>query len=261
MIKSNSSKPGRVQMPLFFVSLMVSLSLGSLEATAQDKPVIFAEKDGLVAVEAEHYFKQTATGKRAFYLTTARSTPNITPDGDPAHAAGASGGAYIEILPDTRRTHKDKLIKGENFSPQPGKMAIVHYKVHFTNPGRYYVWARAYSTGTEDNGLHVGLNGTWPPSGQRLQWCKGKGTWRWDSMQRTPKKHCGVPHQIYLDIKKPGVQVIQFSMREDGFELDKWLMTTNRNFKRPTGAGPPTLVKSGAIPGGSPSSPPKKRKD
>ena len=125
-----------------------------------DKGVIFAEKDGLVAVEAEHFFQQTNSEKRAFHLTTSRQTSDIKPDGYAAHVAGASGGAYLEILPDTRRRHDDKLQRGVNFSPEPGKMAVLSYNVHFEKTGRYYVWVRAYSTGSEDNGLHVGLDGT-----------------------------------------------------------------------------------------------------
>ncbi len=33
-----------------------------------------------------------------------------------------------------------------------------------------YVWARAYSSGAEDNSLHVGLDAAWPESGVRLHW-------------------------------------------------------------------------------------------
>ena len=69
---------------------------------------------------------------------------------------------YLEVLPDKRRNNKDKLIHGENFSNEPGKMALLVYPVHFNTPGRYYVWVRAYSTGSEDNGLHVGIDDTWP---------------------------------------------------------------------------------------------------
>ncbi|PAY17790.1 hypothetical protein CKO51_19990 [Rhodopirellula sp. SM50] len=209
---------------------------------------MFAEQDGLVAVEAEHFFRQTANDVRSFYLTHADSTPSITPDGDPSHVAGASGGAYLEILPDTRRTHGDKLIRGTNFSPEPGAMAILHYKVHFSTPGTYYVWVRAHSTGSEDNGLHVGIDGTWPESGQRLQWCEGKQTWRWESKQRTEKQHCGEPYKIFLEIDEPGEHVIHFSMREDGFEFDKFLMTTEREFPRPNGAGPQPRLKRGTLP-------------
>ena len=211
-----------------------------------DETVVFEEIDGLLAVEAEHCFQQTSVSPRRFYLTTKQSQPEVSPDGDPNHVGGASNGAYLEILPDTRRTHGDKLTHGQNFSPQPGKQAIVSYKVKINNPGRYYVWARAYSTGSEDNGLHVGINGTWPASGQRLQWCAGKHSWRWESRQRTKEEHCGVRHGIFLDIAKPGVHTIHFSMREDGFEFDKWLMTTDRNFKRPDDVGPPSRVASNA---------------
>ena len=234
--------------PLVIFLLVLLFQTASAQEQIVDDSLVFAEIDGLVAAEAEHFYKQSATDVRAFYLTHSGSSPNVKPDGDPTHVGGASGGAYLEILPDTRRTHQDKLIRLKNFSPQPGKMAILHYKVHFQTTGRYYVWVRAHSTGSEDNGLHVGIDGTWPASGQRLQWCKGKRTWRWDSNQRTEQEHCGEPHKIFLDIKEPGEHVIQFSMREDGFEFDKWFMTTNRNFARPEDVGPKSQFKVGTPP-------------
>ena len=199
---------------------------------------IFEETDGLVAVEAENFAIQTETETRKWYITSAMQTPEISPDGDGSHADSASGGAYIEILPDTRRNHSMKLIRGENFSNEPGKLGILVYPVHFNTTGRYYVWVRAYSTGSEDNGIHVGLDGTWPDSGQRLQWCEAKNSWRWESMQRTEAEHCGEPYKIYLDIEQPGLHTIEFSMREDGFEFDKWIMTKDRNFTRPEDPGP-----------------------
>ena len=202
---------------------------------------VFAEQHGLVAVEAEHFVAQTLTETRAFYLTNEKLTPDVGLDGDPNHAEGASGGAYLEILPDTRRHHGEELIPGTNFSNSPGKLAILKYKVHFATPGRYYVWVRAFSTGSEDNGLHVGIDGTWPASGMRLQWCEGKHSWWWESKQRTAANHCGEAGKIYLDVDKPGMHEIQFSMREDGFEFDKWLMTTDRHFARPAGVGPESV--------------------
>ena len=229
-----------------FFSTAIALTMLTVSTRAKD--VVFEETGGLVAVEAEHFFKQTETEKRAFYLTTADTTPDVKPDGDPSHVAGASGGAYLEILPDTRRTHGDKLIKGTNFSPEPGQMAVLHYKVNFTTPGKYYVWVRAHSTGSEDNGLHVGIDGTWPESGQRMQWCVGKQSWHWESKQRTEKEHCGEPYKIFLDVTEPGEHTISFSMREDGFEFDKWLMTTEREFSRPDGVGPECRLHSGQMP-------------
>lgn len=37
-------------------------------------------------------------------------------------------------------------------------------------------------------------------------------------------------------------------MREDGFEFDKWLMTTNREFERPLGIGPAAVAAKGSLP-------------
>lgn len=215
------------------LTCLTSCLTGHSSAESDTTRRIAKERDGFVEVEAEHFFKQTKTEKRAFHLTSADRTPSIKPDGDESHVQEASGRAYLEVLPDTRRTHDDKLIKGENFFPEPGQQAVLHYRVNFTMAGRYYVWVRAYSTGSEDNGLHVGIDGTWPETGQRLQWCQGKNSWRWESKQRTQKNHCGEPHKIYLDIAEAGEHTIHFSMREDGFEFDKWLMTTDRDFVRP----------------------------
>jgi len=44
-----------------------------------------------------------------------------------------------------------------------------HYKVKLNNPGKYFVWIRAFSIGTKDNGLQVGLNEKWMESGQYMQ--------------------------------------------------------------------------------------------
>lgn len=247
---NSTTHPMSTIVPKFILGLLVCTLCRPVHANGPlvDDSVVFAEQGGMVAVEAEHFFKQTLNDVRSFHLTHANETPAIKPDGDPNHVAGASGGAYLEVLPDTRRTHADKLTKGVNFSPTAGAMAVLHYKVHFSTPGKYYVWVRAHSTGPEDNGLHVGIDGQWPESGQRLQWCEGKKSWRWESKQRTEKVHCGEPYKIFLDITQPGEHVIAFSMREDGFEFDKFLMTTDREFSRPDGVGPSSVVKAGKLP-------------
>ncbi|MEM8732801.1 MAG: DUF5060 domain-containing protein [Planctomycetota bacterium] len=225
----------------------VGQPLSGSEPIAGDD-VVFASSDGVVAVEAEHFFKQSKTDKRKWYLTTSDETPDFSPDGDPSHVAGASGGGYLEILPDSRRNHSEKLIKGENFSNKAGELAVLHYKVHIEEPGRYYVWVRAHSTGSEDNGIHVGIDGEWPEHGNRMQWCQGKQQWWWESKQRTEEQHCGVAGEIYLDIEEAGEHELMFSMREDGFEFDKFLLVQDKSFSRPTGLGPEVQVKSGTAP-------------
>jgi hypothetical protein len=230
------------------VALLASASADHVLRAPIAKPdLVFEEKDGFVSVETEHFFKQELTDVRAWYLTTDEKQAGLKPDHDPNHAATASGGAYLEILPDTRKNHGEKLIQGENFINQPGKLAVISYKVHFNTPGKYFVWARVYPTGTEDNGMHVGIDGTWPESGQRLQF-GGKKRWMWDSRQRTEKVHTGVRGLMFLEVEKAGEHTISFSMREDGFEFDQWLMTTDPEFKIGEEAAPTSKIKAGKLP-------------
>ena len=196
-----------------------------IASCSQQSGAYFEEKNGVLIVEAENFHRQEKDDIRKWYRIDQTYTDSILPDGDEVHFATASQSAYLEILPDTRRNHQDKLIAGENFSNKPGQLAILHYQVKINTPGKYYVWVRAYSTGSEDNGIHVGLDGEWVDSGQRMQWCEGKQQWAWASKQRTKEVHCGVERQIFLDIPEAGMHTISFSMREDGFEFDKWILT------------------------------------
>ena len=218
----------------------------SVDSAGQEEPAasVFAETDGMVAVEAEDFAKQSSTDIRQWYIIEEGTTDLPTPDPDGNHAAGASGSAYVEILPDTRTTHDDELQHGVNFSNEPGKMAILEYSVHFTDTGKYYVWVRTHTSGTEDNGIHVGLDGAWPATGQRMQFDGNKKEWSWESRQRTKEVHTGVPELIYLLIDTPGIHTIAFSMREDGFEFDKWVMS--KEYVAPEGPGPtPALYRPG----------------
>ncbi|WP_205757900.1 DUF5060 domain-containing protein [Lutibacter sp. HS1-25] len=214
----------RVVVGIFFLLNYFNLQSQNVEVLTGG----FNEKNGLIVVEAEDFTSQTKSEVRKWQIV--KSTSVLGDNIEDSHAKTASGNAYIKILPDTRKTHADKLISGENFTDKAGEVGVVSYKVNFQTAGRYYVWAKVFSTGTEDNGIHVGIDGEWPESGKRMQWCEGKKSWFWESKQRTKEVHCGVPFQIYLDVEKPGIHDIQFSMREDGVEMDQWLMTTNKDF-------------------------------
>ncbi len=198
------------------------------------------ERNGIVAVEAEDFFEQTKTSKRKWFIIEKGSkTPKPDPDNHPI--SEASNNKYIEILPDTRVIghggpgKPDPLIEGENFSDIPGEMAVLKYKVFINNPGKYYVWVRANSSGAEDNGIHVGIDGKWPESGQKMQWCSNKNKWIWESAKRLKNKPCDNPRTIFLDSLTAGEHVIQFSMREDGFEMDKFILS--KAYKRPQNNG------------------------
>ncbi len=220
--------------------LFITLALASL-ACAAAHAVNYEERNGFLVIEAEDYAHQAKSDVRRWFRIDKDNATHNYADADEAHYEGASGGAYLEILPDTRTNHSEKLIHNVNFIDKPGVMAILSYPVYINNPGRYYVWARAFSTGPEDNGFHIGLNGNWPASSQRLQFCKNKFQWTWSSAQRRPENHCGEPLTNWIDIDKPGVHTLMISMREDGIELDKLILAQDKSFK-PTGLGPDITV-------------------
>lgn len=194
------------------------------------------ETGGLVVVDAEHFETTVpdSTGNRAWYVQNGGAA-GPGPDPDPFHT-GAVGNAYVECLPDTRVTHDDPFAPGSFYGDSTGG-ARLDYPVLFQTAGTYRVWVRAQSTGTEDNGIHVGVDGTTAAAGMRIQWCGGG--WLWTNAQRdSGGTACGVNGTISINIPTPGLHVISFHQREDGCEFDRFILTTSTSYV-PSGVGPP----------------------
>lgn len=204
---------------------LVSLSLIGLSLQAAQAADITTTNDYLsIGIEAEDF-----TFKDERWVLTDDDTDQLplAEDPDPNHSGSASGGVYFEVLPDIRVTHDDPQFPPIAFWGQPGTGPEMHWEVNVPEPGRYFVHARAYSTGTEDNGIHVGLNNEWPDSGRTMQFCTaGARAWRWSSAQRDSGGvgSCGIQKTLFLDIENAGMNTIMVSAREDGFELDRLLL-------------------------------------
>jgi hypothetical protein len=208
-----------------------------------DKPLVtpdtvFEEKDGVVVVEAEHFVRQTRDQIRRWYLSSAKHTPTAKPDPDPVMVTDASNGTYIEVLPDTFVHQHERGIDGINIGLAPGSIAVVHYPIHFSQPGRYYIWTRMRSNDDEDNTLNFGLNDDWPASARCLQFPKLKKVWWWGGVIRDARGPSFPHHRAYIDVPSAGVHTVMYSMREDGMEFDKFLLTMDGTMKAPEGAGP-----------------------
>jgi hypothetical protein len=176
------------------------------------------------------------------------STPEQENDPDANHSDGASGGAYIEMLPDMRVTHDDEFGPPTAIWHEPGDGPEVHYTMNFPEAGRYYVHIRAYSTGTEDNGIHVGINDTWPDSGKKMQFCTAGLEWQWSGRQRDSggAGACGADKTIWITVEEPGEQTFMITPREDGFEADRVMLikdlSNNTRICSPTGSDDVTCV-------------------
>ena len=219
-----------------------------------DKPlvgneVVFQEIDGQVVIEAEHFNAQRRDMIRRWYINSAQHSPIAKPDGDPVNVDGAGGGAYMEALPDTFVTDADRAIDGLNLGLHPGSVAVLCYTVHFSQPGRYYVWTRMRSDDEEDNTLNAGLNDEWPASAKCLQFQKHTKAWQWGNVIRDPKGPQYPRLPAWLDVPTAGIHTVMYSMREDGCSFDRFILTTNKDFAKPEGVGPAaTPAKAGKLP-------------
>lgn len=221
--------------------------------------LIFNEEKGLVAVEAEHFCKQSANSLRRWYINSAKQKPQVRPDLDEAPFDDASNKAYLEVLPDNFVTLDDPIIEEENLGLKPGHTAVVYYKIHFENAGRYYVWTRMRSNDGEDNTCHVGIDGKWTKSGMILQFPKDQKKWFWNNKIRNKvPQPDGNGVLACIDVPVAGVHEVMFSMREDGFEFDKFILTQDSTYKKLEGEGIAAKVFQGKLPNENGIAPPPK---
>lgn len=201
-----------------------------------DSLTVFRENAGLVVVEAEHFYKQTNTQNRAWYINSKTHQPHVWPDYDAATFDDAGGSAYVEALPDLFHDDNDPIINGHNLGGG-GSVAVMHYKISFNSAGRYYIWTRLRSNDQEDNTTAAGIDGTWPVTSQTLQSPVEHKKWVWKSENRL-KRNPWTIGRAALDVKTPGVHDVLFSMREDGEEFDRFILTMDSLFAIEDGIGP-----------------------
>ncbi len=229
------------------------------ELPPADTPLVpaksyFEEKDGLVVIEAEHFHKQTRDIIRRWYINSPATTPAAKPDLDANLHSEASGLAYVEALPDTFVTEHDRAIDGINLGLAPGSVAVLHYRVKFTTPGRYYLWSRLRSNDEEDNTINAGLNDEWRLSSRCLQYPTNTKKWIWNDRARDPRGPSFPRLPAYIDVPTAGVHTYMISMREDGAEVDKLILTMDEKFPKPEGTGPEAFkfVEEPAAPAAAP---------
>lgn len=222
-IKSKELKFSVVFLALFFVTYVNAQAL---------KKIMSSSPENNIVIEAEDFESQTKTKRRKWYIVSKDEKPKVKKDSDKPHLIGASKEKYIELLPDTDYDIKGNKVEGKTYSRTPGVMAILTYNVDFKIPGRYYVWVKGYSTSSSDNSIHVGLNNNWPDSGKKMYICEAlRNQWAWSSHRYTNNENCGLRDRIFIDVKKPGINQVMFSMREDGFEFDKFALTPDAKLR------------------------------
>ena len=181
----------------------------------------------LVVMEAENFSSNTPNADYSWVLTD--SPINFSGQGAMMAVAGAGGALTV----------KEDIL---------AKSAILSYKINFIKAGLHYIWARASRTGGGDDSYHAGIDGGITDSSMFLTFHKTtlKGEWVWIFYRNT----LGPAN---LDIPSKGVHELNIYIRENGFKIDKILLTDDdTNSYKPEGMGPDETLALSAVPDFSP---------
>src|SRR6185369_11830275 len=164
----------------------------------------FLESGGQVVFEAEHF---------------STNTPRVSHTWDLTSDGAAAGGQCMLSNPNNGANVNTGYTTG---SPQ------LDFPVKFTTTGTYQVWIRGLGAGTGDRTVHAGLDGTGPTTADRISGFSTGYAWSKSTLD-------GVVATI--NVTSAGVHTVNLWMREDGFRVDRILLTTNTGFV-PSGTGP-----------------------
>jgi len=178
----------------------------------------FLESGGQVVIEAEHFTNRIGRAGHSWEI---------------ANNGSASGGQEMSCNPNNNANQNTGYVTG---APQ------LDFSITFTTTGTYHVWLRGSGATQDDDSVHAGIDGTGPVSADRITGFGAGLGWSKSTMDNVVAT---------IVVSTPGTHTFHLWMREDGFRVDKILLTTNAGFT-PSGAGP---AESPRGPGGGGSSP------
>ncbi len=141
-------------------------------------------------------------------------------DGPGAGPPGSVGSA-LAVSPD------DGSVYGVDPETTAPELSVA---VDFPTAGTWYAWVRGHSSDASANSVHLGLDGAVQPASADLDQAT-LGDWSWFDTRLDPPS-------ARIEVPSPGVHTLNVWAREDGFWLDRLVLTTDPSFT-PAGDGPP----------------------
>ena len=185
-------------------------------------------------------FVQSATPGNLLVIEAENFSSN-TPQGEHVWLAGdanaASQGGLMTASPE-RRLNVTTTYATD--SPR------LDYEVNFVTTGIHYVWVRGFSSNLGADSVHVGFDGQDLLSTRRVD-SFALNTFDWSGDIQVAQ---GALVRAMIDVTTPGAHTLNVWMREDSFQLDKLLLTTDANFV-PTSIGPDESPRSTTTGGGN----------
>jgi hypothetical protein len=170
------------------------------------EPCTFFEVDGQVVIEAEHFLNNVPQSGPAWQLSTDQS--------------GYSVWGYMESSANPGTNYQ--------YYSDTDESPYLDYSVYFSTADRYYVWVRGWGISDSDDSIHAGLDGVVTENSDRINNFGDNWSWHRDTMDGT---------DAYLDVDEVGLHTFNLFMREDGFRVDKVVLTTDDGFT-PSDTGP-----------------------
>jgi hypothetical protein len=198
----------------------LTINAGSDIIHAQDN-----SPDQLLVLEAEDYNQNISPSADGYSWAFTTTPDNLQPTDANTNY---SGRGVMEAQPKTGTVNRGSTVAG----PELG------YKVYFSAPGTNYVWVRGVGDAPPgpslSRSIQIGLDGSLVENISGFP--QGAGyTWLNTAI--------GSPSGP-LVVTTPGLHVINAWMRQDGFDFDKLLITSNPNYS-PTNLGPPESALAG----------------
>ena len=182
----------------------IGVMIVARDAAAASGDAFQQASDGLVSIEAEHHDANVPNGGQSFVASS---------------QAGASGSGALTASPNS------DVIRNTGYAASSPRL---EYRVNFVKTGTHYIWARGIGPTAADDSFHAGVDGAELASSDRITGFGTGWTWSRDTMDGPVAT---------VTVATTGVHVVDVWMREDGFIIDKLVITTDSALA-PTGLGP-----------------------
>lgn len=156
----------------------------------------FFESGGVVSMEAENFHESVANNSGMVWSSS---------------ADGSVSGGYYVTTPDT------DLSYGSGYKDESAEMK---FRIYFETAGTYYIWTRGYGVDGHGDSAHYGLDNADVASGKNAaDFWHGQWVWR--------KVDLPIRNVRSIYIPNEGLYELNVWMREDGFRIDKIVLTTS----------------------------------
>jgi len=214
-----------------------TVDLALVSAVAAGQTVLLNYSPGNVSDQASPANPLAAFSNRAVTNTTPSASPDLVVLEAESPSASISRGGRSWV----QRADRAGFVGSGFMVTEPDSGASINagfattspelqYSVTLPSAGTWYVWLRGYGTNTANDSVHVGIDGTAPASADRMT-LDPRNAWTWfNTTMDGPVAS--------LTVASAGSHTINVWMREDGFRIDRLLLTTSASYI-PTGNGPP----------------------